>query len=599
MTDTQSQTESILDIIKGVDNRSIMLPEFQRDFRWEIEQTFDLFDSLIRDIFVGTLIYGKPSFGMTLREIDKRPRRGAGSRARIPLIPLSTEEIKRQTQTKNLRIVLDGQQRITSLYRAITGQGKDAVYLVLKPFPNFDAARNLPLEELIHTIQGEPAPDRISVLVSDAYRAETESLEDDQLNELFDATPYARRYSDKTASGYKADQRIYRRAISRLRDLFKQEKLIAYYLLDMGVEKFCIFFERSNSRGIQLNFTDILAAKLYHGFNLRGKIEAFEDQYKLPLNRDLIIRAVAYVRGRDAGGAISIERKVILETLEVDDFLRHWDDVCRHYVDSITYLLKQHYLVSRDWLPFTSLLLPLMMFRRHIKGFDQMSEDQRRLVEYWYWAAIFSNRYSTASNEALINDSRILEQAARGETLTEHRAFFGRLRPSLAVPDDLSSVSRRTSAIFRGALNLLWYASGGLRDWNNAQTLTSEMQLEAHHIFPRAYLARTDVEFDLGRDDIDELVNSVVNLTLIPKLTNISIGKNPPSVYLGEVRKKNPTLGESLRSHLVPERLLEGGEHDGLFGEFIKERASRIFALIQRYTAPPSLPSLIPEPAEK
>lgn len=65
------------------------------------------------------------------------------------------------------------------------------------------------------------------------------------------------------------------------------------------------------------------------------------------------------------------------------------------------------------------------------------------------------------------------------------------------------------------------------------------------------------------------------------------------------MRKKNPTLGESLHSHLVPERLLEGGEHDGLFGEFIKERASRIFALIQRYTAPPSLPSLIPEPAEK
>jgi hypothetical protein len=42
MTDTKSETESILDIIRGVDNKSIMLPEFQRDFRWEIEQTFDL-----------------------------------------------------------------------------------------------------------------------------------------------------------------------------------------------------------------------------------------------------------------------------------------------------------------------------------------------------------------------------------------------------------------------------------------------------------------------------------------------------------------------------------------------------------------------------
>lgn len=168
MTDTRSQTESILDIIKGVDNRSIMLPEFQRDFRWEIEQTFDLFDSLIRDIF-----------GDQAADADEEP----------PHRP-------RRTATDHLALPSD--------YRAGQRRG-----------------------------------------LSDAYRAETESLEDDQLNELFDATPYARRYSDKTASGYKADQRIYRRAISRLRDLFKQEKLIAYYLLDMGVEKFCISFERS------------------------------------------------------------------------------------------------------------------------------------------------------------------------------------------------------------------------------------------------------------------------------------------------------------------------------------------------------------------
>jgi len=597
MTGTQSQTESILDIIRGIDNKSIMLPEFQRDFRWEIEQTFDLFDSLIRDIFVGTLIYGKPSFGMTLREIDKRPRRGQGSRARIPLIPLGTEEIKRQTQTKHLRIVLDGQQRITSLYRAITGKGKDEVYLVLKAFPNFDIVKPLGLEEMLHNIQGEPDPERISVLVSLAYKAETESLEDDQLNELFDATPYARRkYTDKQASGYKDDQRIYRRTVSRLRDLLKQEKLLAYYLLDMGIEKFCLFFERSNSRGIQLNFTDILAAKLYHGFNLRGAIEAFEDQYKLPLNRDLVIRAIAYIRGRNSAGAISIDRARILETLEAEGFTQHWTDICNYYVDCIRYLLKQHYIVSLTWLPLANLLLPLMMFRRHIKSFDQMTEDQRRLIEYWYWAAIFANRYSAASNAAIINDSRILEQAARGEMMTsaDLRGFFARLRPVVTVPDDLNSYTRRTSGIFRGVLNLLGYASRGLRDWNNTQALTSEMQLEAHHIFPRAYLARGDVDFDVTRDEADELVNSVVNLTLIPKLTNISIGKNPPSVYLGQLQKKNPALPDCLTSHLVPTRLLEGGENDGLFGEFIKERSGQIFALIQHYTAAPALESLMP-----
>ena len=50
VNENQSQTESLLDIEAGVRHRTIMLPEFQRDFRWELEQTYDLFDSLIRDI---------------------------------------------------------------------------------------------------------------------------------------------------------------------------------------------------------------------------------------------------------------------------------------------------------------------------------------------------------------------------------------------------------------------------------------------------------------------------------------------------------------------------------------------------------------------
>jgi len=71
---TQSLTGSLLDIVKGIRAQTIMLPEFQRDFLWELDQTYDLFDSLIRNIFVGTIIYGKPSFAMTLREIDVRPQ---------------------------------------------------------------------------------------------------------------------------------------------------------------------------------------------------------------------------------------------------------------------------------------------------------------------------------------------------------------------------------------------------------------------------------------------------------------------------------------------------------------------------------------------
>lgn len=590
MSDTQSETESLLAIIRDIDKQSIMLPEFQRDFRWDIDQTFALFDSLIRDIFVGTIIYGKPSFGMTLREIDKRPRRGKGSRTKIQQESYSTESIKKLILTRRLRVVLDGQQRLTSLYRAMTGKGDDRVYLRLKKFPTFEAIRGLELEQMLHDIGGEPSAEYISVLVSDAYRAEVESLEDEDLNNLFDGMPYARRLSERTSQAYRDDQKIFRRAVSKLRDLFKQEKLIAYYMLDMGMEKFCLFFERSNSRGIQLNFTDILAAKLYTGFNLRGKMDEFQDRNKgVRLNREVIIRTVAYMRGRDSGGTISIDRTAILENLEADDFKRYWDDVCKFYEDSIAYLTKQRYVVSWSWLPLDNLLIPLMIFRWHLRGFDQMTEEKRRFLEFWFWSAIFSNRYSSASNEAIVHDSRLLEQVARGESVSD-RTFFARLRPQIHEADDLLSYTRPTSGIYRGVLNLLGYAAHGLRDWQSNQLLQPEMNIEAHHIFPRAYLVREDIELDVGSDDVEELMNSVVNIALIPKLTNIKIGKKAPSQYLGELQRTNAALAGCLTTHAIPADLLDP-DRDAFFKDFLIDRAKQMLALIQQYTTSPQEPA--------
>src|SRR5690242_20978116 len=130
MNENQSQTESLLDIVRSIQQETLLLPEFQRDFRWEMDQTYDLFDSLIREIFIGTIIYGKPGFGMTLRQIDDRPRKGKGSRASLRMRHYPRDEIVKKTLTQNLRIVLDGQQRITSIYRAL--RGTDTVHVILR-----------------------------------------------------------------------------------------------------------------------------------------------------------------------------------------------------------------------------------------------------------------------------------------------------------------------------------------------------------------------------------------------------------------------------------------------------------------------------------
>jgi hypothetical protein len=582
MNETQSQTESLLEIVQGIDARTIMLPEFQRDFRWELDQSYDLFDSLIRDIFIGTIIYGKPAFAMTLREIDTLPRKGKGSRTPLKTYDYTKDQIVKRAQTLNLRIVLDGQQRITSIYRAITGI--DTLYIILRDQLDHEGIQKLSLEEMMLEIRGEESSSAISVKLANAYEVERDGLDDEEINERFASTAFARSIlKESDEQQWKTAKKLYRRAIYQLIDLYKQQKLVAFYLLDMSLSKFCVFFERSNSRGIQLNFTDILAAKLYHGFNLRKKIEEFESQHKFRLNREIIVRAIAYLVGTRKG-SIDIDRNFILEHLDADDFREHWDTTCHLYTESLNYLAHQHYMLSQSWMPSENMIIPLMTFLRHIKHFDQMHEEQRRFLEYWYWSSIFANRYSVSSNETIIVDSGVLSQVARGERITA-RNYFMRMRPLITEAEDLFSYTKRSSTLYRGILNLLGYASQGLKDWNSTHTIATTMTLEDHHIYPRAYIASRPKLVDLDQNEAEQLVDCIVNRTLLPKVLNIQIGKKAPVDYLSELQRQvNPKLIQCLPSHLIPIDMVNDETWNSHFKLFLEERAERLFDLIKHYT---------------
>jgi hypothetical protein len=581
---TQSRTESLLDIVKGIQSHTIMLPEFQRDFRWELDQTYDLFDSLIQNIFVGTIIYGKPSFGMTLREIDTRPRKGKGSNARLKTVDFSQDEMSQRVQANDLRIVLDGQQRITSIYRAITGM--DSVYIILREGIEASTIRELTLEEMLDAVAGEESRTAVSIKLADAYETAVKDLREKDRLERFRQSQYAQQgLKNADEATREAVEELYLAGITRIIELFKREKMLSYYLLDMSLNKFTIFFERSNSRGIQLNFTDILAAKLYHGFNLRRKIEEFESESKLTLNREIIVRAIAYITGSQRGGTFSIDKGYILERLDADDFNAHWDATVRLYAETIDYLTSQHFILSQDWMPSENMVIPLMMFRRHLKGFDQMTEEQRQFIEFWYWASIFANRYSSASNEVIILDSSALSSIARGERIAV-RGFFTKMRSLVQGADDLFGYTKKSSATYRGILNLIGYHSRGLMDWNSSQRITPAMRLEDHHIYPRAYIASSP-RLDMESGEANQLVDCVVNRTLIPKLLNIQIGKKAPQIYLTELARTNPKLATCLATHLMPDDIIAESLWNEGFKMFMEERARSVFGLVEQYAIQP------------
>jgi hypothetical protein len=573
---TPQQTESIRNLVENIDKENIVLPEFQRDFVWELRKTCDLFDSIVRDIFIGSIIYGKPTFEITVREIDIRPRKGKGSRRKFKITSFNKEEINQKSQTSNFRLILDGQQRVTSLYRAL--KGIDDIWFIakneveLKEEIKNKQFRERTLEEMLFEFSLQEDQDRLSIKISDAYEISKGGMFEDDIKEsFFENLSFIAGMDEKET---KENFRRYLIFCTKLGELFNSEVMLSYYLLNMDNEKFALFFERSNSKGVQLNFIDILAAKLYKGFNLRDKIDELEDKYpNHKFDREIIVRTIAYIvsNGKD------IDRNYILSNLNYEHFNLYWNEVCEHYNQVLDFLFNENFIISQSWMPYENMVIPLIIFLRESnqKEFSQMNEWQFDFIKYWYWASIFSQRYSSGSNEAILQDSNVLKSIANGKKITDW-VIFTRLKSQIVSYEDIYSYSRKANVIYKGILNLLNYEAKGLSDWNNSSKLTANKKLEDHHIFPKGYIK---MKFQ-NDDQALSLIDCVANRTLIPKITNIKVGKKAPSQYLSEIKKSNAKLDITLKEHLVPIEIIEG-LYDDFYTEFVEERSKLLFELIK------------------
>jgi hypothetical protein len=577
------QTQSIKQLILDIDDKKIVLPEFQRDFVWEISKTYDLFDSLVKDIFIGAIIYGVPSFDIAIREIDNRRKITKGKKR--PVLQVRTITKKQIEDINkvggNFRLILDGQQRTTSLYRAL--KGTDEVWFVAKNEDEVEASsfENAKLEDLLEEISGEQDAERLSIKLSDVWDIEINDYDEEEIKEkIFFHTAYYKTYGKDNDFDIKAEFKKFRKLCKKITDLLKSEKLLSFYLLDMNLEKFVVFFERSNTRGVQLNFIDILAAKLYTGnFNLKEKIKLFEQQNPnytfLP---ELIVRTIAYIKSSPK----EIDRNYILTSLDADDFKEWWDKICKWYTVTIDYLFQNYLIISQDWMPYDNMTIPLMNFLKEIGGdFHAMNLKQKNFIDYWYWSSIFSIRYSGSSNERIIEDSNILIQIAKGKKISSG-SFFNKLsKIQILSVEDIYSFDKKANAVYKGILNLINFDQHGLLNWNNDAKLSLNSVLEDHHIYPKNYLNNT-----LTSESEKDLIDCVANRTLIPKIQNIKISDQTPSKYLNQIKISNSQIEKSLENHLITPELLNG-EYDKEFNFFLELRASSIFDIVNKHIISP------------
>jgi hypothetical protein len=580
--DTGQKTESILTLVTDIASDSVALPEFQRDFVWDIEKTFDLFDSFVRDIFVGSLIYGTPSFEITVRELDRRPRSGRGSRSKLKLTSYSRTDIQRKVKINGFRLLLDGQQRATALYRALTGV--DSVYFIATRDEDLPlgvqgvSEGQRALEEVLSEFRGDALVEHVSIAISDVYRSLKGEVprERDKAQMFLESNKFTHLTVDNVDTA--PEFVTYLTQLKNLENLFRQEKLVAYYLLDTDEEKFALFFERSNSKGLQLNFIDILAAKLYSGFNLRAKIAEFEEAHPtIDLNREVLVRSISFrvSDGKEMG------RSYILSTLNSDHFTLYWDDFTSAYRQVFDYLSSSRLLIHSAWMPYDNMVIPLIAFVTALPrpDFSQITYEQASLLRLWYWMSVFSRRYSSAAQTFALEDAQALQKAARSD-FGSLVAIIQRLQPLIRTKDDLLTVHKKYDALYKGVLNLINYDTGGLLNLENNNRVSMISNLEDHHIYPKDYLRKNwgSVHQTL---DSEIPIDCVINRTLIPKLTNVRVSNKPPSKYLNELATNNVRLNDALLSHLLSHELLTG-DYDNAYDFFLDERAGLIMEAINR-----------------
>lgn len=567
-TNTQ-ETRSINDIVDMIEKGKLLLPEFQRDFKWPIEKSETLFDSIFQDLFIGSLIISRPKFDLACKKFDLRER-GRSSRKPVP-----KNYTKDEFDQNDIYTLLDGQQRVTSIYRAL--EGKDKIYIIFKGIDqllsdDFYDHNNKSIlvnyEEFIEGFDSTlPKDNKFYLALHELYKGrewrEPKFLEDvvnpiiENLNLNNDENEVLRDYALTLRDKFKTN-------------IISKESLLSVQLLNMNLEKFCLYFERSNSQGLNLSFTDIITAKVYIDFKLSKKIkEAKDKQYFNDKLVDPIVRYINFI----ANGEVT--KKSILKDLRGIHFINNWDTIIDDICFIQRWLEENNWLFKVDKIPYRTMLLPILSFYQNLpnKEFSQANQVQLDLLKFWFYGSIIDNRYGGArhgsTNVVLKKDCQIMKDIANNNY--PDKLYWQNIRVETSF-DELKILDNNSSAKALGISYYLWSVTQFKNLENNAKVSIRD-NIEVHHIFPSNFIK---IRFGANSQEFD-FSDSFLNKIRINKISNIKISDKAPSVYLNEIKTSNPNIANSLNSHFIKNELkLVKGDYDKDYFGFLKNRYNAI-----------------------
>lgn len=512
----------LIGLVEQASEGKLCLPNFQRDFVWPRDGVADLLRSVLRRYYVGSLLLlrcdpNNPPF-------EPQALRGAGVTSRAARPDL---------------LVLDGQQRLTSLLYALT-----APNLSLK-----DSKKRRYFFIDLRLLARDPDDEAI---VFDRAEGELDGLEraeEQYRRRILPCTALLRTEGfmawrdglddwlrENDAEGHKQFRAGERDAWSRVVTGFQsfEVPLVELPKVDDGdpssIGRVCAIFEKLNSTGVELSVYDLLTARLYrHGIRLHklwtdachanARLKKWSEG-KAEVNKlgVLVLRTMALMRDLEPKPVVLIELKP--ERFE-EDWARAAAAMERAF-ELVEHVGEDGFGVFKPkWLPGLGPLPVLAALRAKVED-ESLGDGERADLRRWYWCNVFLERFSSGVESKSKKDySEMLAYWRDGKNPP---AVFAEAQARIGAKGySVRGSASHSSAIYSGIFCLL--AIRGARDWARAESIQLQ-KLQDHHIFPKAYLRGHEIN---KRPD----VNTVLNRTLISGKTNGVIKKAAPAEYLG------------------------------------------------------------------
>lgn len=511
-----------------IDSGQIKLPMFQREFVWDKEQSARLIDSLLKGYPIGTFIFWKTR--EALRSVKD----------------IGNHSLPEPPKSDYAQYILDGQQRITSLYAIrkglrISKDGKEINYKDIYVNLDYDPLN----DEQIVTSQRED--DKAYVSVHD--------LLTQKMGDLFRQVGMDK--SDLVEE-YKTRLTTYDFTTITIKD----------YPIDIA----CDVFSRINTGGKPLTLFEIMVAMTYDeakGFDLALKYDELlngsdENDTSLSKAKFDTVPAATVLQAVAAITVDSIRAKDILK-IRREKFITNWEPMVSSMFTAVDFIRTKLHVPVSQLLPYASLLVPFTYFFRKNNNKRPTEIQAKLLRQFFYWVGL-NWRYSGATETKIAEDLKKMNIILQ-EKMPKYPS--GELNVSAA---DISETWFTAGNSNIKAILCLFAShkprnldddSDVILDNSNLKIATSR---NYHHFFPRKYVERHCPSME---------PNLIANITLIDAASNNKIRAKAPSRYINELNTGNSKLKSSLRSHLINSPKGFGIMEDD-YEKFIEKRSAAI-----------------------